>query len=76
MKTRAKLSEGIDHGLKGRYTGSCIIFSQHEKGIEVTPDFFFNEKGIKKLKAGKKLFLFSFDIGYRECLVKYLALYN
>lgn len=70
-KYMAKLEHGSDYGFRRQYATSCIVIRKDGTGIEINPEHFFNEKGRKKLEDGKKLFLFSFDIGYRKCLEMY-----
>lgn len=62
---------GADFGITGKQAGiGCLCFGlkKWNDSIEAPSMKYFTEQAIKNLKAGKKkrLFLFSYDQGYRE----------
>ena len=72
----AKLSHGIDHGFTGAQATGCIVIGQSVNGTEINPTVFFKTAKVNKMKTGQKGFLFSYDIGYRECLERYPEINN
>jgi len=70
-KIKAKLSHGVDYGFTGKQVTGLIVIGQSVEGIEVDPAYFFHAEKVDKIKNGQKGFLFSYDIGYRECLTRY-----
>jgi len=68
---KAKLSHGVDHGFTGKQVTGLIVIGQSVEGIEVDPAHFFHAEKVEKIKRGGKGFLFSYDIGYWECLKRY-----
>jgi len=68
---KAKLSHGVDHGFTREQVTGLIVIGQSVEGIEVDPAHFFHAEKVEKIKRGGKGFLFSYDIGYRECLKRY-----
>ena len=76
MIVNAIIGSACDFGIRGQNaTKSCIRFSINKSGIQVDPGHFFHESGLGQLIKGKSLFLFSDDIGYRECLERYPKIY-
>jgi hypothetical protein len=75
-KIKAKLSHGVDHGFTGKQAIGLIVIGISVNGIEVDPAHFFHAEKVEKIRQGQKGFLFSYDIGYRECLKRYPEIVN
>jgi hypothetical protein len=60
---------GLDFGLKGKNAAkNCLCFStvKYWDSKKAPSLKYFHTEAIKKCRKGKRLFLFSDDIGYRE----------
>ena len=66
----ARISHGADRGFTRKQATSCIVFEKNGNGIPVNASLFFHN--IEK----QRMFLFSYDQGYQECLERYPKIYN